>query len=259
MPVKTGLQKPEWSQNTRDRLGRLVMGVGLALLLAFPIRAWLARRMVRNLPAGPPTDLYRIRSAAMTGLLHAWLPSMAALAIYLSLVTGDGLTPDAAELASDALLAVVLGVIVVSIARAALRPNRSLLRLAPLSDAGARRVYWVVVGLAWLFAVHFVLSSSHKSRDVSLEVIAPDRIAGFQQSGRAGVVGAALSSSLDKTRGTAADCHEARATLFAGCAHHRHSGFRDDRLCGAVASSGDSRRLDHGPVRLAGPADAHQR
>jgi small-conductance mechanosensitive channel len=174
MPVKTGLQKPEWSQNTRDRLGRLVMGVGLALLLAFPIRTWLARRMVRNLPAGPPTDLYRIRSAAMTGLLHAWLPSMAALAIYLSLVTGDGLTPDAAELASDALLAVVLGVIVVSIARAALRPNRSLLRLAPLSDAGARRVYWVVVGLAWLFAVHFVLSSSLKSRDVSLEVIATE-------------------------------------------------------------------------------------
>lgn len=174
MPVKTWLQKPEWSQRTRDRLGRLVMGVGLALLLAFPIRAWLARRMVRNLPAGPPTDLYRIRSAALTGLLHAWLPSMAAIAIYLSLVTGDGLTPEAAELAGDALLAVVLAFVVVSIARAALRPNRSTLRLAPLSDAGAHRVYWVVVGLAWLFAVHFILSSTLKSRDVSLEVIATE-------------------------------------------------------------------------------------
>lgn len=174
IPVKTWLQKPEWSPMTRDRLGRLVMGVGLALLLAFPIRAWLARRMVRNLPAGPPTDLYRIRSAALTGLLHAWLPSMAAIAIYLSLVTGDGLTPGAAELAGDALLAVVLAFVVVSIARAALRPNRSTLRLAPLSDAGARRVYWVVVGLAWLFAVHFILSSTLKSRDVSLEVIATE-------------------------------------------------------------------------------------
>ena len=174
MPVKTWLQKPEWSPMTRDRLGRLVMGVGLALLLAFPIRAWLARRMVRNLPAGPPTDLYRIRSAALTGLLHAWLPSMAAIAIYLSLVTGDGLMPEAAELAGDALLAVVLAFIVVSIARAALRPNRSTLRLAPLSDAGAHRVYWVVVGLAWLFAVHFILSSTLKSRDVSLEVIATE-------------------------------------------------------------------------------------
>jgi len=174
MPVRTWLQKPEWSQVTRDRLWRLLMGVGLALLLAFPIRTRLARRMMRNLPAGPPTDLYRIRSAALTGLLHAWLPSMAAIAIYLSLVTGGGLAPEAVELAGDALLAAVLVFVVVSIARAALRPNRSTLRLAPLSDAGARRVYWVVVGLAWLFAFHFILSSALKSRDVSLEVIATE-------------------------------------------------------------------------------------
>ncbi len=173
-PVEAWLEKPEWSPLTRNRLWHRVVGVGLALLLAFPVRGWLARRMLRNLPVGPPTDLYRIRSAALTGLLHAWLPSMAAIAIYISLIMDGGLSPGAAELAGNALLAVVLAFMAVSIARAALRPSRPMLRLAPLPDAGARRVYWVVVGLAALFALHFVLSRILESQDVSLEVISTE-------------------------------------------------------------------------------------
>ena len=174
VPVKRWLEKPEWSEETRDRLWHIAAGVGVALLLAFPVRGWLAQRMIRNLPVGPPTDLYRIRSAALTGLLHAWLPSMAALAIYGGLIMDGGLTTETTERAGEALLAAVLAFIVVSIARAALRPNRSSLRLAPLSDVGARRVYWVVVGLSSLFAFHFVLSSILKAEDVSLEIISTE-------------------------------------------------------------------------------------
>ena len=170
-PVMAWLQQPEWVQATRDRIWHLVAGVGLALVLAFPLRAGLTRRMARNLPAGPPTDLYRIRSAALTGLLHALLPSMAAMAVYIGLVMDGGLTPALNAMAGDTLLAAVLAFIVVSVARAALRPNRPSLRLAPLTDAGARRVYWVVVGLAYLSALHFVLSRILEARDASLEVI----------------------------------------------------------------------------------------
>ena len=196
-PVTAWLEHPEWVQATRNRIWHLLAGVGLALVLAFPLRAWLTRRMARNLPDGPLTDLYRIRSAALTGLLHALLPSMAAIAVYIGLVMGGGLSPMLSTMAGDTLLTAVLAFIVVSIARSALRPNRPSLRLAPLTDAGARRVYWVVVGLAYLSALHFILSRILEAADASLEVVSTELLI---FSGLVSLVLTGLLSSVVWTR-----------------------------------------------------------
>lgn len=175
-PVQSWLADPGSSQASREMGMRLTIGVGLALLLAFPIRLWMARRLARSLPAGPPSDLQRLRAAALTGLLNAWLPSMAAIALYVSLTVHEPLSPAAAMLARDALTAAVLVSVTASFCEAALRPQRPSLRLAPLSDEGARIVTRVVTWLALLFAVDFLLSDLLSQRDVSVEVLATQHL-----------------------------------------------------------------------------------
>ena len=171
-PAKASLLREGEAGSSLRQLGRqLVVGVGLALMLAFPVRRWLANRINRGLPAGPPTDGQRLRVALLTAGLNAWLPAMAALAIYLSLSLGQTLSPEAQTLADAALAAVIAAFIVDSFSHAALRPRRPELRLVNLSDASARAIDRVVSGLAALFALDHVVSVYLAQRDVSVEAI----------------------------------------------------------------------------------------
>ncbi len=169
--VQSWLARPEVEHDSRTMGQRFVIGVGLALLLAFPVRFWLARRLARLPASGPPTDLRRLYIAALTGLLNVWLPAMGVLALYGSLTLGTPLSAAAAELARDGVTASILVLITRSCCVAALRPKRPELRLAPLTDASARIVTRVVTTLALLFAMDFVLSTLLAQQDASIEVI----------------------------------------------------------------------------------------
>jgi len=171
-PAKAALLRDGEAGSGLRQLGRqLFVGVGLALMLAFPLRSWLANRINRGLPAGPPTDGQRLRVALLSAALNAWLPAMAALAIYLSLSLGQTLSPEAQTLADAALAAVIAAFIVDSFSHAALRPRRPELRLVNLIDASARAIDRVVSGLAALFAMDHVVSVYLAQRDVSVEAI----------------------------------------------------------------------------------------
>jgi small-conductance mechanosensitive channel len=171
-PAKAALMRKGESGSGLRQLGRqLVVGFGLALMLAFPVRRWLANRINRRVAAGSPTDGQRLLVALLTAALNAWLPAMAALAIYLSLSLGQTLSPEAQTLADAALMAAVAAFIVDSFSHAALRPRRPELRLVNLTDATARTIDRVVSGLAALFALDHVVSVFLAQRDVSVEAI----------------------------------------------------------------------------------------
>ena len=177
-PAKEALLREGEAGSGLRQLGRqLVVGVCLALMLAFPLRRWLANRINRGLPAGPPTDGQRLRVALLTAALNAWLPAMAALAIYLSLSLGQNLSPEAQTLADAALASVIAAFIIDSFSHAALRPRRPELRLVNLSDASARAIDRVVSGLAALFALDHVVSVYLAQRDVSVEAITLQNLA----------------------------------------------------------------------------------
>lgn len=175
-PVKAWVSSLESDPAARDLAMRLALGIFLALVLAFPARLWLARRLARNLPAGPPSDLQRVLAAAANGFLHAWLPSMAAIALYATLTLGEHLDPDAASLAQDGLSAAILVFFINSFSASALRPQRAVLRLAPLADDAARIITRVVKTLTWLFALDYLLGELVARQDVSVEFIATQQL-----------------------------------------------------------------------------------
>jgi small-conductance mechanosensitive channel len=151
--------------------GNLAAGVGMALMLAIPVRLWLARRVKRLLQFGRPTEGRRLLVALLTTALHAWLPAMAAVALYLSLALGQELAADAAALAKAMLDSAMAAIVIAGFSLAALRPRRPDLRLVTLSDAGARAIHGVVIGLTVLFALDHVVSVFLGQRDVNVEVI----------------------------------------------------------------------------------------
>ncbi|MFM8442585.1 MAG: DUF3772 domain-containing protein [Methylococcus sp.] len=149
----------------------LAMGVGIALMLAFPLRLWLARRINRLLPSGPTTEGRRLLVALLTAALNACLPSLAAIALYLGFGLEQALTPEAVDLAEALLLGVMAAFIITSFSLAALRPRRPDLRLVELSDPGARLIHHVVIGLTAVFALDHVVGVFMGQRDVNVEVI----------------------------------------------------------------------------------------
>ena len=150
----------------------LVLGIGLAVLLAFPVRTGLSRWLSRRLPAGRPSDGQRLQWALIHAVLHAGWPSLAVLVIYLSLCLGDGLGPSGQALADQGLLDIVLAFITASFSHAALRPRRPEWRLVALPDASARVISRTITGLVTLFALDDLVGLVLNQLDVGLEIYA---------------------------------------------------------------------------------------
>lgn len=151
---------------------RLALGIAIALLLAFPVRLWLKRHFDETNRVTEPGYLQRVRMAMVTGMLRVWLPSMAVLALYLSLTYDGGLSAANTLLATESLTAAVAFFTVASLCHAALSPDQPHWRLVPLHDEGARSLSGVVTGLAALFSVDHIITSELVLQDVSLEAIA---------------------------------------------------------------------------------------
>jgi potassium efflux system protein len=159
------------AEETQEIGRRLAFGVGLAVLLAFPLRAWLIRRFGYVAVQGEPTYMQRLWAASFTGVVRALLPSAAAAAVYLSLLYGDFLSEPMAEVARTTLIALVFVFFVAGFSRSALAPFEPDWRLVPIHDYGARAVTRSVTSLAVLFALDRVLSLLASQYNASVELI----------------------------------------------------------------------------------------
>lgn len=153
----------------------LAVGVGLAVLLAFPVRAGLIRKFGYVAVEGEPTYMQRLWAALFTGFVRALLPSAAALAVYLSLFYVDLLNEAVALVLRVGLLSLIALFFVVGFARSALAPYEPDWRLVPIHNRGARAVSRAITGLAVLFALDRTLGELANQYDVSVEWVSAQK------------------------------------------------------------------------------------
>jgi small-conductance mechanosensitive channel len=148
---------------------RLALGIGVAILLAFPLRRALIRRFGYIEVEAEPTYGQRLRTALFTGFIRTLLPSAAVLALFLSLAYTELLTEPLLAVARTALLSLVLLFFVAGFCRAALAPFEPEWRLVRIHDEGARAISRTVNGLAFVFALDRVLSEIGTQFNASVE------------------------------------------------------------------------------------------
>lgn len=142
---------------------KLLLAALAALLIAWPVRAHLLKRYVRNREVHEPLYRQKVVAAVMVGVSRGLLPALLAaapLAILLSRGRNLGII-------GDVLVGALIGVIAVvfcsGLARAALAPaSPSGWRLTPLTDKSAkalyRRIRQVLIIAATLFFIEYPAS-----------------------------------------------------------------------------------------------------
>jgi len=158
-----------FAQDARAVGWRLALGIGAAILLAFPFRRKLIRRFGYIEVEAEPTYGQRLRTALFTGFIRALLPSTAVLALYLSLVYAELLTEPLLAVARTALVSLIFVFLVAGFSRAALAPFEPEWRLVRIHDEGARAISRTVNGLAVVFALDRVLSELGVQFNASVE------------------------------------------------------------------------------------------
>jgi potassium efflux system protein len=158
-----------FAQDLRAVGWRLGLGVGIAILLAFPLRMVLIRKFGYIEIEAEPTYGQRLRTALFLGFIRALLPSAAVLALFLSLSYSDLLTESAFAVARTALIALVSLFFVVGFSRAALAPFDREWRLVRINDGGAQAISGTVKGLAIVFAFDRILSEIGTQFNASVE------------------------------------------------------------------------------------------
>ncbi|BBL73122.1 DUF3772 domain-containing protein [Methylomagnum ishizawai] len=173
-------------------IGRpLALGMALAALLAFPLRAGLIRKFGYIVVEDEPTYMQRLWTALFTGLVRTLLPTAAALAVYLGLLYTDWPGEAMADVLRVGLLSLTALFFVTGFARSALAPDQPDWRLVPIHDPGARTLNRTVTGLAILFALDRVLGELANQYDVSVELVSTQK----------SVFGALISLALLKLLG----------------------------------------------------------
>lgn len=148
---------------------RLGLGVGVAILLAFPLRRMLIRKFGYIELEAEPTYGQRLRTALFLGFIRALMPSAAVLALFLSLSYTNLLTESTFAVARTALIALISLFFVVSFSRAALAPLEPEWRLVRIHDGGAQAISGTVKGLAVIFALDRTLSEIGTQFNASVE------------------------------------------------------------------------------------------
>ena len=169
--IRGWLSREITDEQSRILGGRLVLGLILAIVLTFPLRAQLIRRFGYVAVIGEPTYLQRLWTAAFTGVVHSLLPSIAASAIYFGLLYDDVFPEPMIEVARTALLALVGVFFVSGFCHSALAPYDADWRLAPIHDCAARAVSRAITWLAVLFALDRVLMELGSQYVASVELI----------------------------------------------------------------------------------------
>lgn len=144
----------EWLEKASP-IGRLFWLLVGALVYFFGAQM-IAGRLVDRLRRPPngdePVFFHRAQSAASVSLLRM-IPALTTLAgIYIGLNIFDALTPPVGSLLGSLLRLLIILVVVASLATTLLAPNRAMWRMLPVVDRDARRLTWLIIGMAFVYA-----------------------------------------------------------------------------------------------------------
>ncbi|NIJ69321.1 DUF3772 domain-containing protein [Xanthomonas sp. 60] len=132
-----------------------LLGLGLALLVFFPLRLWL-RALGRRYAASeraPQGRLRRTGLAVWLVVVGTALPGLAAWILITALASVDGIAPRLQTASEHFLAATLFAAFIASLSASLLAPDRPSWRLLDLDDTAARnlRKYaWCAAGLSWL-------------------------------------------------------------------------------------------------------------
>lgn len=195
----SGMLSERYRQFQKDGLswsngGRLLLMLFLGVILTFPLRSWLIRRFGYVALEGLPTYQQRFRASLFEGLIHALLPSMAAVAISFTLEYDNELADAGVHVARSILVGLICVFFVDGFCRTALAPHQPEWRLVPLSDDAARHMSRALTLLAVLFAFDWVVIEILTINDASLELFAVHKF--LSSLAIAGVLLTLLQTSL---------------------------------------------------------------
>ncbi len=148
-----------------------LLGLGLALLMVFPLRLWL-RHVGRNFAASERAPAGRLRRTGLAVwllLVGTVLPGLAAMALMEGLRAIDAITPRLESLADTFVLATFVASFIAALASCLLVPSRPSWRLLDMDDLAAgrlRRFAWGAAWLTWLTLLLREINRSARTSDV---------------------------------------------------------------------------------------------
>lgn len=156
-----------------------LLGLGLALLVFFPLRLWL-RALGRRYAASeraPQGRLRRTGLAAWLVVVGTALPGLAAWILITALASVDGIAPRLQTASDHFLMATLFAAFIASLSASLLAPDRPSWRLLDLDDTAARnlRKYaWCAAGLSWLSIM--LVATDRAARTSEVNTIALDGV-----------------------------------------------------------------------------------
>ena len=148
----------------------LVVGLGLAVLIGWPVRRWLLQRFGWDSHLAEPSYARRLLAATVEGIARGLLPALAIIVVYLTFLGLNLLTSQTFHLAEALCLSLVFFIIVISLTRAALAFEAPQWSLVPLIPENARALGWGFSFLAAVFAVNIFLNLALVDISLSVEL-----------------------------------------------------------------------------------------
>ncbi|MCD9088413.1 DUF3772 domain-containing protein [Stenotrophomonas sp. SY1] len=147
-------------------------GLGLALLVAFPLRLWLRHLGRRYAASGRAPDgrLRRTGLATWLLLVGTLLPGMASLLLVNSLRSISAIAPRLESVADAFVGATFFAAFIVSLASCLLVPSRPSWRLFDIEDVGARhllRFAWAAAGVTWVTLLLRAVNNAARTSQIS--------------------------------------------------------------------------------------------
>jgi potassium efflux system protein len=150
-------------------LAVLSTGLFLAALIGWPLRKWLLRRFGRDPTLAQPTYMRRVLAAAVEGVGHGLLPSLAVAAVYATFLSLEMLSAHLLPIASGVCLGLVFFILASSLSRAALAPDMPDWQLAPFHPENARVINRTITALAGVAAFIIFVHESVNHEQMSVE------------------------------------------------------------------------------------------
>lgn len=152
------------------------IGLGVALLMFFPLRLWLraAGRRLAASEGAPDGRLRRTGLAVWLMLVGTLLPGLAAKALVESLGVIGAIPPRLESVADSFVVAAFIAAFIAALSASLLVPKRPSWRLLPLDDRAARnlRYYaWGAAALTWLNIMLFAVDRAARTSQVTTVAI----------------------------------------------------------------------------------------
>ena len=199
---------------TREGWGVPLLGLGVALVLFFPLRLWL-RRAGRRYAASERAPQGRLRRSGLAVWLLAvgtLLPGLAVWALLSALDSVGAIPPRLQTVSEHFLFATCFAAFIVALSACLLVPKRPSWRLLDLDDTAARnlRKYaWSAAAVSWVSIM--LVAVDHAARTSEVNTIALDGVIALTYLGLIMAMLVTLSRLHRRQTAEAAERAEAQA------------------------------------------------